>query len=294
MNQFLELINQVESCNFQCEAGPLKDLSQWKQLKALIEPVKEVVFPTLERPLCFIDLETTGVDLDECRIVEISVLKYETDASWKITTRRINPGIPIPKEASDIHGITDADVKDCPSFAQVSKALWNLILGCDIAGFNSNRFDVPVLFNHLERAGIPWNWQSINLIDIRNIYVQKEERNLAAAVKFYLGRDHEGAHSAEADITATMEIFLQQISRYEDLPKSFKDLALFSNYGKEFIDLAGKFTRNEKGVIVFNFGKHIGKEARSEREYLSWMMDKGKFNTDTKYIARKLWMNQFP
>ena len=254
------------------------------------EQAKEIVggfFPSLERPICFIDLETTGTDTERSMIVEICVLKIMPDGTEDVRTMLINPGIPIPAEATAVHGITDEDVKGKPTFAAISKALLQHIEGCDIAGFNSNRFDVPLLAAMFERVGLSWDWRKINLIDVRNIFVQKEERTLSAGVKFYLGRNHDEAHSAEADVVETKNILLAQLSRYEDLPKDFKELALYSNYGKEIIDLAGKFQYNEAGEIVFTFGPHIGKPAKSEKGFLQWMLTKD-FTKDTKNVAQRI------
>lgn len=243
----------------------------------------------LDRPICFIDLETTGVHIEQDRIVEISVLKLNKDWKGKVVkTMLINPGIPIPKAASDIHGITDEMVKDKPTFAQISKSLLSLIGNCDIAGYHSNRFDIPFLDTNFHRVGLVWDWKGVNLIDVGNLFKIKEPRTLSAAVKFYCRKEHSEAHSAEADITATHEVFIKQLQQYDDLPGNMKDLALFSNYGIEIVDLAGKFRRGGDGFIYFNFGSHIGKLAKSEINYLSWMIDKGDFTQDTKRIAREI------
>jgi len=251
---------------------------------------KEIVgsfLPELERPICFIDLETTGTDVEKDFIVEICVLKISPDGTEEIRTMLIKPPVPIPKEASDVHGITDEDVQEAPAFVQISKALLEHIQGCDIAGFNSTRFDVPLLYFSFARVGLQWDWKKVNLIDVRNIFVQKEQRTLSAGVKFYLGRDHEEAHSAEQDIIETKNIFCQQLAMYEDLPKTMKEIALYSNYGKEIIDLAGKFEKNEAGEVVFAFGPHIHKPAKSEKGFLNWMLTKD-FTKDTKEVAQMI------
>lgn len=294
MNRKQELIAEILENNYHCEAGDLGRCEQWIDLVEIIneEARKERpapgVLPDLVRPVCFFDLETTGVDVEKDFIVEISVLKILVDGTEDTRTMLINPGVPIPAEATAIHGITDDMVKDKPTFVAISKSLLQHIKDCDIVGFNSNRFDVPMLYFMFDRVGLVWDWKAVNLIDVRNIFIQKEERTLTAGVKFYLGRDHSAAHSAEADVVATKEILIHQLFWYEDLPKDFKELALYSNYGKEIIDMAGKFLKNEAGEIVFNFGAHKGKVATTEKQYLQWMLNKGDFNKDTKAVVSKL------
>lgn len=290
MNRKLQLIQElIDEYDFQSEGGPLKNCLQLKELKEIIE--KESIrplplLPPLERPVCFIDLETTGTDTEKDFIVEICVLKI-IDGKEDIRTMLINPGVPIPKEATDVHGITDEMVKDSPKFVQISKALLDHIKGCDIVGFNSTKFDVPMLVSMFNRVGLSWDWRSVNLIDVRNIFVRKEERTLSAGVKFYLDRDHSEAHSAEEDIKATREVFLQQLARYDDIPKDFKSLALYSNFDKEIVDMAGKFQKNEAGEIVFTFGQHINKVAKNEKGFLNWMLTKD-FTKDTKEVVQRL------
>lgn len=250
------------------------------------------LFP-LERSICFIDCETTGVDVERDRIIELSLLKRTVAGEEVLKTVRFNPGIPIPPEATAIHGITDEHVKHEPPFQQYAKHIWGFIQGCDIVGFNSNRFDVPLLYYALRRAGLDWDWKAVNLIDVCGIFKIKEERTLAGAVKFYFGYELADMHTAEGDLKATRNVFFAQLERYADLPKDFKDLARFSNYGHEIIDMAGKFARDEDGDIVYNFGQHKGKKARTQIHYLQWMM-KGDFPQDTKDVAtsilyKKLW-----
>lgn len=242
----------------------------------------------LHRPLCFFDLETTGTDVSHDRIVEIAVVKVDIDGTETEKVARLNPGIPIPKEASDVHGITDDMVKDCPSFVSISKSLLALIDGCDIAGYNSNRFDVPILANSFQRAGLRWKWNEVHLIDVCNIYKIREERTLSAAMKFYCGVDHDEAHGALPDAKATKDIFAQQLKKYPDLPKNLSELALYSNYGKEIVDLDGKFSKDKDGDIIFNFGQHKGKKAKTEKGFLMWMVNKADFSPDTKRVANEL------
>jgi DNA polymerase-3 subunit epsilon len=242
----------------------------------------------LERPICFLDVETTGIDVDRDRIIEISLLKVLTTGEEQLKTVRVNPGVSIPKEATDIHGITDDQVKDLPKFDSYAKGIFTFIQGADIAGFNSNRFDVPFLFYSLKRAGIDWDWHSVNLIDVCGIFKIKEERTLAAAVNFYCFQEHYDSHTAEADVKATRNVFLAQLGRYSDLPKDFRELAKVSNWGNDIVDMAGKFTKDENGNIIFNFGKHKGKIAKTEKAYLQWMSNKGDFPSDTKKIANQI------
>lgn len=295
MTEQQRLIHEILECGFECEAGKLKNLTQFKDLKRLIDEdaaqyVKEgkhikLKFPLQERPVCVFDLETTGKEPDKDRIVQISVLKIMPNGKKEHKTRLINPGISIPKEATDIHGITDEMVKDAPLFVSISKELHNYIDGCDIIGFNSNKFDVPMLYFSFDRVGLSWDWRKVNLIDVSNIFRINEERTLSAAVKFYLGRKHEEAHSADGDVLATLDILLAQFVRYPEVPKDFKDLALYSNYGKEIVDMAGKFVKNEAGEICFTFGPHVGEPAKNHKGFLNWMQGKD-FNKDTLNIAK--------
>ncbi len=202
-------------------------------------------------------------------------------------TRRINPTIPIPEQASSVHGITDDMVKDEPTFQQVAKAVLDFITGCDIIGYNSIGYDVPLLFNELERAGLIWDYQGVNFIDVCNIFKIKEPRTLTAAVKFYCDRDHEDAHGAESDVVATIKVLDVQLRKYglEDL--TMGELAKLSNFDKPILDVAGKFTTDADGDIIFNFGVHKGKKAKSEQSYLNWML-KSNFSSDTKRIIRTI------
>lgn len=243
-----------------------------------------------EKAICFFDLETTGVDKSKDRIVEISIAKLLLDGSIETKTKRINPLIPIPKEASDVHGITDEIVKDCPTFKQLAKAIYDFIQGCDIAGFNSNSFDVPFLYNELYRSGIIWDYAETSFIDVRNIFVRKEERDLTAAYKFYCGKELTNAHSAEQDVKATIEVFAEQLKCYTDLPLTIKELALFSNFDKTIVDLGGCFSIDAEGDYIFNFGKHKGKKCKSETSYILWMLEQD-FLPDAIKICNKILSN---
>ncbi len=244
----------------------------------------------LTRPLVFFDLETTGVDVLKDRIVEMSFIKLFPDGTREERTKRVNPGMPIPQEATAIHGITDEDVANEPLFSQYAKSLASWLKGCDLAGFNSNHFDVPVLVEEFQRAGADFSLDGVNLVDVFNIYRKKERRNLESAYRFYCGKELVGAHAASADITATLEVLLAQVEHYEDLENStVKSLADFSSSGS--LDLMGRIVRNDAGVPVFNFGKYKGKSVKETFEkdtsYYNWIMN-GEFETSTKDVITKI------
>lgn len=227
----------------------------------------------LKKPIAFIDLETTGTDINNDRIVEISICKVNLDFSREVKTRRVNPGILIPAGASEIHGIKDEDVANEPPFRSIAKGIHAFIDGCDIGGFNSNNFDIPLLFNEFERSGIQWDYTKCNFIDVGNIYKIKEPRTLAAAVKFYTGENIENAHSAEADINATVDVFFKQLEKYDDVPTTAEELHLYCNYGKRSIDLSGWFAYADDGVtVLFNKGKHKDKKVSENLDYIEWML----------------------
>jgi DNA polymerase-3 subunit epsilon len=241
----------------------------------------------LTRPIVFIDIEATGLNLETDRIVEISICKLFPDGTREVKTKRYNPEMPIPPEVTEIHGINDEDVKDKPLFRQEAKGILSYIENCDVAGFNSNRYDVPLLFNEMIRAGLYLDYTKFKMIDVGNIFKIKEPRDLKAAYKFYCGGDLENAHSAEADITATVDVFLKQLEKYEDLPQDVGVLALMSNHGNPILDLSGKFTM-DKGKIVFNFGPKRGQPAEEHPDFLEWMLYKASFPQDTREVATKL------
>ncbi|MFI3303365.1 MAG: exonuclease domain-containing protein [Rikenellaceae bacterium] len=244
----------------------------------------------LKRPIIFFDLETTGVDTSNDRIVEISMIKVMPDGERITKTRRINPEMHIPESSSAIHGIYDEDVVDCPTFKQVARSLMEFVSGCDFGGFNSIRFDIPLLVEEFLRANIEVDFKRRNFIDVQNIFHKKEQRTLVAAYKFYCDKDLADAHSAEADTVATYEVFLAQLERYEDLPKDVEGLADFSTHNKS-ADFAGRIIYDEKGVEVFGFGKHRGVSVAEvfEREpnYYSWMMN-GDFPLYTKRVITEI------
>lgn len=245
----------------------------------------------LTRPLAFIDIESTGLDRDKDRIVEIAIHYMLADPSISQhpfeVHQRLNPGIPIPETASQIHGITNEMVKDMPSFKDVAHDILDSINDCDIAGFNSNSFDVPMLYNEFLRAGITWDYTKHKMVDVGNIFKLKEPRTLSAAVKFYTGVDHEGAHGAQSDAAATAAVLAMQLTRYPDLPQTIEELALFSNYGKKMMDVSGKFTEDENGVIILTFGKYRGMPAKDHIDFLMWML-RADFPPDTCRIAEEI------
>ena len=254
---------------------------------------------SLKNPLLFFDIESTGLNVASDRIVEISIVKVSPGAPGEpnkvdVKTRRINPTIPIPPEAQAIHGISDDDVKDCPTFKQIAKSLARLMEGCDIAGYNSLKFDIPLLAEEFARANeeganIDFDFRKRKLIDVQNIFHKKEQRTLKAAYKFYCGQNLDNAHSAEADTMATYEVLEAQLDRYgadeeEPLRNDVDYLAKYSCQSR-FVDFAGRIVLNDKDEPVFNFGKHKGRPVaevlRKEPSYYSWMMD-GDFTRDTK------------
>lgn len=245
----------------------------------------------LKRPLVMIDFETTGLNTQEDRIIEYSFCIVFPDGIKEIKTGYLNPGIPISESSTLIHGIKDEDVSQSPTFCNLAKGMLAFIDGCDLGGFNSNHFDFPLLYAEFLRAGITWDYSKHYFIDVGTIFKRKEERTLAAAVRFYCNREIEGAHSAEADILATFDVLTAQIDKYPDLPSSMEELALYSNFDKKRLDMAGKFVTDKDGIILFNFGKQKGKPA-TDFGFLRWMVFcDPPFPPDTLAIAQKL-MNE--
>lgn len=244
----------------------------------------------LKRPIVFFDLETTGVDTARDRIVEISMIKVMPDGEEITRTRRLNPGMHIPAEATAVHGITDDDVKECPTFAQVAKSLEQFIRGCDFGGFNSNRFDLPVLVEEFLRAGVDVDLKKRKFIDVQNIFHKMEQRTLVAAYRFYCDRELEGAHSAEADTLATYEVLKAQLDRYPELENDVEFLAKFTEQNR-CADYAGRILYDKDGVEVFGFGKYRGRPVaevfREEPGYYSWMMN-GDFPMYTKKVITEI------
>jgi DNA polymerase-3 subunit epsilon len=239
----------------------------------------------LTRPIAFIDLETTGVNLSSDRIVEIAIVKLMSDGSRLVKRKLINPQIPIPQSSSDIHGITDEMVKDAPTFKQAGNEIKQFLEGCDLGGYNSNRFDIPILMEEFLRAGMEEvDLSQQRMIDVQHIFYQMEPRTLTAAYKYYCDKDLENAHSAEVDIKATIEVLEAQVARYPKLGNTVD--SILGVIGEEkVVDYARRFIFDEKGVEVFNFGKYKGKSVvdtlKYEPQYYDWMM-KGDFPLHTK------------
>jgi len=237
----------------------------------------------LTKPIAFIDLETTGINISIDRIVEIAIVKIMPDGT-KISKRKlINPLMPIPKSSSDIHGITDEMVKDAPSFKQAANELKQFMDNCDLAGYNSNRFDIPMLIEEFLRIGIEFSTDGRKMLDVQKIFHLMEQRTLSAAYKFYCQKTLEGAHSAEVDASATWEVLEAQVARYPNIGNTVESILKFTGED-DIVDFARRFVK-EKGVEVFNFGKHKGKPVvqvlREEPQYYDWMM-KGDFAMNTK------------
>ncbi|HET6722923.1 MAG TPA: 3'-5' exonuclease [Chitinophagaceae bacterium] len=237
----------------------------------------------LTKPLAFIDLETTGVNLATDRIIEIAIVKVLPDGKRSAKRKLINPQMSIPKQSSDIHGITNEMVKDAPTFREVAQELKQMLDGCDIAGYNSNRFDIPMLVEEFLRAEVDFDMKGRRLIDVQNIFHKMEQRTLSAAYKFYCNKALDGAHSAEIDATATHEILIAQLERYPDLGTSVD--SVLKLIGEEpIVDFARRFIM-ENGIEIFNFGKYKGRPVaevlRTEPQYYDWMM-KGDFPQYTK------------
>ena len=244
----------------------------------------------LRRPIVFLDLETTGVDPAKDRIVEVSLVKVQPDGSEEVKTRRINPGMPIPPESTQVHGITDDDVKDEPRFEQIAKSLAAYIEGCDLAGYNSNKFDIPVLAEEFLRAGVDVDLKKRKFVDVQTIFHKMEQRTLVAAYRFYCDRELEGAHSAEADTLATYEVLKAQLDRYPDLENDVEFLARFTEQNR-CADYAGRILYDKDDVEVFGFGTYKGRPVaevfREEPGYYSWMMN-GDFPMYTKKVITEI------
>ncbi len=245
----------------------------------------------LKNPLIFFDLETTGININTDRIVEIAYLKVYPNGNEESKTLRINPEMHIPESSSLVHGIYDKDVADCPTFKKVAQNIANDFEGTDIAGFNSNRFDVPLLAEEFLRAGIDIDLSSRKFIDVQVIYHKLEQRTLSAAYKFYCGKDLVDAHSASADVYATYEVLKAQLDKYpDDLQNDMKFLSDYSSFTRN-VDFAGRIVLDDKGVPIFNFGKYKGMAVseifKKDPGYYSWILS-GDFTLNTKHVLTKL------
>ena len=245
----------------------------------------------LKNPLVFFDLETTGTNINSDRIVEICYLKIYPNGNEEAKTLRINPEMHIPEASSAVHGIYDEDVVDCPTFKDVAKNIASDIEGCDLAGFNSNRFDIPVLAEEFLRAGVDIDLMKRKFVDVQVIYHKLEQRTLSAAYKFYCEKNLEDAHTAEADTRATYEVLKAQLDRYADVLEN--DINFLSNYScySRNVDFAGRIVYNDQDVEVFNFGKYKGVSVKEVLQkdpgYYSWIMQ-GDFTLNTKNVLIKI------
>ena len=244
----------------------------------------------LKNPLVFFDVETTGLDVAVDRIIEISLLKVLPNGTEEQKTFRVNPTIPIAPSAMAVHGITEADVANCPKFHEIAQTLANFMEGCDIAGYNSIKFDVPILAEEFLRADVKFDFRKRKLIDVQNIFHKMEQRTLSAAYKFYCNKDLKDAHNAAADTYATYEVLQSQLDRYESLENDVAKLADFS-VTMRTLDYAGRVVLNEHDEPIINFGKYKGKPAievlDKDSGYYSWVMA-GDFTLDTKRVFTEL------
>ncbi len=237
----------------------------------------------LERPIAFIDLETTGINISTDKIIELAIVKILPDGAKQVKRKLLNPQMPIPKASTDIHGITDEMVKDAPTFKQVANEIKQFLEHCDMGGYNSNRFDVPMLIEEFLRIGLEFSVEGRRMVDVQKVFHLMEQRTLGAAYKFYCNKTLDGAHSAEIDATATWEILLAQVERYEKIGSTIESIVKFTGED-DIVDFSRRFIK-VNGIEVFNFGKHKGKTVvevlKLEPQYYDWMM-KGDFAMDTK------------
>ena len=248
----------------------------------------------ISKPICFFDLETTGVNVSLDRIVEISILKIFPNGNKESKTWLVNPGVPIPLEASNIHGITNDIVKNEPLFKMIASDIKSMIDNCDLAGFNSNKFDIPLLAEELLRSEIDFSLDNVATIDVQNIFHKMEQRTLSAAYQFYCGKSLDNAHTSKADTIATFEIFEYQIEKYDDLDNNVSFLSDFSKRGKN-VDLAELMKYNEDNIPCFSFGKHKGKTVdyvlENESGYFGWLLN-ADFPMYTKKVLTQIRLNK--
>ena len=248
----------------------------------------------LIRPICFFDLETTGTNVAKDRIVEISILKIHPNGTKEIKTWLVNPEMQIPDEVVAIHGISNEKVANEPTFKQLSKEIYAIIKDCDLGGFNSDRFDIPLLAEEMLRADIDFDMKTTVSVDVQTIFHKMEKRTLGAAYKFYCDKELTDAHSAEADTQATYEVLLSQLDRYPDLENNIKKLAEFSTH-RQFADFAGFLGYDEDGEEIFSFGKHKGKKVldvlEKEPGYFGWMLN-ADFPLYTKKVLTQIKLSQ--
>ncbi len=249
----------------------------------------------LTKPICFFDLETTGINISKDRIVEISILKVHPNGKEDSKTWVVNPEMPIPKEVTEIHGISDADVVGKPTFKELAKEVYNMIKDSDLGGFNSNRFDIPLLAEEMLRADVDFDMKNRLSVDVQTIFHKMEQRTLTAAYKFYCDKNLDGAHSAEADTNATYEVLKSQIAKYDEVENDTNFLAEFSSR-KKFADLAGFIIYNKEDKECFSFGKHKGKLVtevlEKEPGYFGWLLN-ADFPLYTKKVLTAIKLKSF-
>jgi DNA polymerase-3 subunit epsilon len=249
----------------------------------------------LRRPIAFLDIETTGINISADRIIEISILKISPSGKEEWLSQRINPEMLIPPKSTAIHGISDADVSGEPVFREVAKKIATFLEGCDLAGYNAIKFDIPVLAEEFLRADMDFNFRKRKYVDVQVIFHKKEQRTLSAAYQFYCNKDLVNAHSSKADTAATYEVLKAQLDRYNDLGNEVEKLAEFSSF-YNIADFAGRIIYDDNGVEIFNFGKHKGKPVeevfKEEPSYYSWMMN-GDFPLYTKKILTEIKLRSF-
>ncbi len=249
----------------------------------------------LKRPIAFIDLETTGIDITNDRIIELSALKISPNGKEEWMTSRVNPGVPIPEKSTAIHGICDEDVANAPSFREIARNLASFLEGCDLGGYNAIKFDIPLLAEEFLRANVDFNFGKRKYIDVQVIFHKKEQRTLSAAYRFYCNKELEGAHGSKADTAATFEVLKSQLDRYDDLENNVDRLAEFSSFNTN-VDFAGRIILDENGVETFNFGKYKGKAVETvfseDPAYYSWMMN-SEFPLYTKKVITEIKLRSF-
>ncbi|MFO7869090.1 MAG: 3'-5' exonuclease [Bacteroidales bacterium] len=249
----------------------------------------------LSKPIIFFDLETTGINIVSDKIIEISLLKVFPDQHEEKLTYKINPERPIPPQSSEIHKIYDEDVKNAPTFKEVGKKIAAFMKDCDIAGYNSNKFDIPLLAEEFYNASIEFDWSKSNCVDVHVLFLKKEPRTLSAAYKFYCNKDLENAHSADADTYATYEILKSQLDTYPDMQNDIHFLSDFTSHNKN-VDFAGRIIYNAQKEEIFNFGKYRGqvvaKVFQKDPNYYNWMMN-GEFHSHTKQVITQIKLRGF-
>jgi DNA polymerase III subunit epsilon len=249
----------------------------------------------LKRPVVFLDLETTGINVSTDRIVEISLLKVDVKGGEDWMTTRVNPEMPIPPKSTAIHGISDSDVAGSPTFREIAKNVASFVEGCDLAGYNAVKFDIPVLAEEFLRANVDFDFTRRKYVDPQVIFYKKEQRTLEAAYMFYCKKDLKNAHSAEADTAATYEVLKAQLDRYPDLENDMEKLSVFSAFNNN-VDFAGRIIMDETGKEVFNFGRYKGRSVEEifteDPSYYSWMMN-GDFPLYTKKVLTEIKLRSF-